>query len=182
MAVCDELNVDTFSFRISKARPFSRFSIGTLVGGQLPDGAKDDDWERFEDEQRAKLDTSLKNYRRRTLECGASCEMTIPDELDQKLAVAAIYAFCKKSPAEIGALSAVTRDRTVVHRWLHEILPLLDLPLTRRQRQATAHPAKKPQRTTRKGVFSKSTGASSLGRALKSINHSHRKRPHPPAE
>ena len=55
MAVCDELNVDTFSFRISKARPFSRFSIGTLVGGQLPDGAKDDDWERFEDEQRAKL-------------------------------------------------------------------------------------------------------------------------------
>lgn len=158
VAVCDELNVDTFSFRISKARPFCRSSIGTMVGGQLPDGAKDDDWERFTDEQHAGLDADLNKYRKRTLEHGASCEMTIPGELDQKLAVAAIYVFCKKTPAEIGALSAVLRDRTVVHRWLHEILPLLDLPLTRRHRQATAHPAKKPQRATRKGVFGKSTG------------------------
>lgn len=118
---------DSFSFSITDARPFCKFSLGVLTAGSLPAGAEEDDWERFKKGLHFDLDLALNRYRDSALQSGASKEVKVPSDLEKKLGVAGLYFFRGMSPDEIGDLRQVARDRTVVYRWLDEIVGLLGL-------------------------------------------------------
>jgi hypothetical protein len=124
-----QTEADVFSFKIS-ATPMCRLLFGiTIGGGPLRADEPQDDWERFRKEIQAKLDDALDRYRENAVHLGASCEIAVPGDLDLKLEIAALYVFGFKSAEELGKQSAVLRDRTVVYRWLDDILGLLGLSM-----------------------------------------------------
>jgi hypothetical protein len=123
-----ETEADVFSFEIS-AKPLCRMSFGVTIGGYLQEGEPEDDWERFKRQMHESLDNALKDFRMKAVQSGSSREIVIPSGLDLKLELAALYLFSNKSPTELAENAAVARDRTVVYRWLKEILTLLELPM-----------------------------------------------------
>jgi hypothetical protein len=123
-----ETEADVFSFEIS-AKPLCRLSFGVTIGGYLQDGEPEDDWERFKRQMHESLDNALKAFRMKAVQSGSSREIIVPSDLDLKLELAALYLFSNKSPTELAENAAVARDRTVVYRWLKEILTLLELPM-----------------------------------------------------
>ena len=125
----EETEADSFSFVIANARPFFKFSLGVLAGGSFPDDADEDDWGRFKQQQHARLEAALERYRLMAVQAGTSLEIKIPNDLDLKLQVAAIYIFRGMSIDELAEMKEIARDRTRVYRWVAEILSLVDIPM-----------------------------------------------------
>lgn len=117
-----------FYYAVSGIRPFSRLSLGLTMGGSLRGGSEENDWRSFVTAMHTDLDEALEEYKQAALKSGAIRFALIPNDLGLKLTVAAHYLFGKKSAAEIAALPTVRRDRTVVTRWLDQILTILNLP------------------------------------------------------
>ena len=75
----------------------------------------------------ARLDYALDKFRMKAAKSGSSREIVVPGDLDLKLQIAALYIFCNMKTEELAKHQSVLRDRTIVYRWLKEILTLLDL-------------------------------------------------------
>jgi len=97
--------------------------------------AEFDPWDWYVNAQHAALDRALKQHREEAVRFGASREIHIPQELDLKIEVAALYLFGPELPEKIGQRQGVGRTRTAVNRWLRETLPLLDLKTRPRGRK-----------------------------------------------
>ena len=123
----DQSGDSGFSYSVHNARPFPLASRSVSPGRSCPGGIEKDDWENFKKQQHENLERALEGYRERLLLSGAGAEVVMPDDFEQRLAVAALYIFEGLTAAEIGKHPKVTRDSSVVSRWLREVLELLEL-------------------------------------------------------
>jgi hypothetical protein len=129
---------EMFKFSFSGV-PESKLSLGLTLGGAFGNNAEDD-WERFRQQARQKLDLALDQYRAKPSISRASSEMIPPKDLDLKVETAALYFFGQKTPEKLRPhLVSTVGDRTTVNRWLKAIVVLLQLKLRQR-----GHLAKTP--------------------------------------
>lgn len=123
----DQSDESGFSHTVVNARPFPLASRSVLTGRSCPAGVDKDDWENFKKQQHENLETGLERYRESLLHSRVGVEVVMPDDFEQRLAVAALYIFGGLTAAEIGKHPKVTRDPSVVSRWLRDVLELLEL-------------------------------------------------------
>jgi hypothetical protein len=99
-----------------------------ICGRDHSANATDDDRMIFRKLMHAELEHALDSYEARATQSGHSMEIVIPSDLDLKLTVAALSVLCGKTTKEIADHPKISKERSVVSRWLKEMRALLQLP------------------------------------------------------
>jgi hypothetical protein len=133
---------DHFSCTIS-GTPLAKLAHGVIIGGspwwdegkkcptcgqKLPVNATADDRVTFRKQKHADLDRALDGFFQTAIQSGRSMQVILPSDLELKLTVAALSVLCGKTTKEIADHQKISRERTVVSRWLKETRALLQLP------------------------------------------------------